>query len=861
MKSAKFGFLTPLLAGFFVALSVVAPADAQRKLPREALDGYLELPNFASQATTIISSGAATPLRAANALAAETGTADDLDTVVISAWQAGDQITVVADTGDTITLKHGTGNITTDTGEDIILIGAARATLYVTASGVDASQGGGGAGVGEVADLTALQARNINALTAGDLVTVSDPLRGGVFRWDASDLSTECGYDDGATAGIYFKPTSAANCTTGAWVRVQYLEDGRIKPEWWGAITDDGLTDTANFQAMVDFADDVVTAGIVTGPAIAVDLKANAEYYFATGVTIPSTLDGITFWGAADGQGAYFTTDQNIVMFMVGADLSGGGDKAGADSIWDVGFHNINFRNTAAAGNAVALQLNFTRRTHIYNCTFSDFYIALDGYRFSFAWVENNWFEINNRTDAAPAIALVRLQGVYDSTNVNTPGGNIHWSNNEMRGRSDDPDSLATVWKVQAVDGLFIYGGHAQFYERYLDVAPDGTDQNNRITDIRIFDHYFDDPGEGGTTIYLGGTIDGSKAGGGLYQRIHIFDSLFRASYDGQNAIYVSVQGTNGFDSLKDITVTDSEFAQHTSTAISLDGSGESRLEVENFALDGNTFFLNNQGGAAASGSLNIEAKSVIITDNRFAADFNAATRIGAIDVSGGAGTSCQIVGNNYTDTNATDTNRLMWVTGASGAVCEVRGNIHPGAGRLNDEMRVGSTTGEEALILWFDDITSNNNTGYLFYDVVGHSTDTNNRWAAARGRTLVHRNNSAVITQQAATLQYENISIPNNLQPIFAVLLTGTAYSNGMGVAQGDVVVNGGNAYMVINDGDGTVTDATGPTGTTDQQVVDDVRFLYLGAQDTDRLALVVSGAASTAIDWTAHVDFVRSQ
>lgn len=54
-------------------------------------------------------------------VAAESGTADDLDSITATDAQANDICIIKADTGDTITVKHGTGNIQLPGGQDIVL--------------------------------------------------------------------------------------------------------------------------------------------------------------------------------------------------------------------------------------------------------------------------------------------------------------------------------------------------------------------------------------------------------------------------------------------------------------------------------------------------------------------------------------------------------------------------------------------------------------------------------------------------------------------------------------------------------------------------------------------------------------------
>lgn len=228
MTLKKFGLFASLFAGFFIACTL--PSEAQRKLPREAVDGYLEIPNFAAQATNPISSGSVTPSRASIVLAAESGTTDDLNTVVVTAWQVGDEITAIADTTDTITIKHGADNITTDTGADIVLSGTQRVTFYVTASGVDASLGGGG-GATPVTSLAGLDALT-PATTAGAARTLALDGRTGTWIRTTTDYDT---LEDVDTAECVFRPDPTDTTgASGGWIRADYLEGADINPRWCG---------------------------------------------------------------------------------------------------------------------------------------------------------------------------------------------------------------------------------------------------------------------------------------------------------------------------------------------------------------------------------------------------------------------------------------------------------------------------------------------------------------------------------------------------------------------------------------------------------------------------------------------------
>lgn len=83
----------------------------------------LMLQNGVAQTTLTIASGVIIPTQAAHIVAAESGTADDLTSLTATNAKAGDIVTLVADTGDTITVKHnsGGGNIRTVDGSDVTL--------------------------------------------------------------------------------------------------------------------------------------------------------------------------------------------------------------------------------------------------------------------------------------------------------------------------------------------------------------------------------------------------------------------------------------------------------------------------------------------------------------------------------------------------------------------------------------------------------------------------------------------------------------------------------------------------------------------------------------------------------------------
>ncbi len=82
------------------------------------------------ETTKTIASGAITPVDTATVVAAESGTADDLDFITYSETSANDIILLFADTGDTITVRH---NQSPGSGQAaIVTTSAASVTLSTT---------------------------------------------------------------------------------------------------------------------------------------------------------------------------------------------------------------------------------------------------------------------------------------------------------------------------------------------------------------------------------------------------------------------------------------------------------------------------------------------------------------------------------------------------------------------------------------------------------------------------------------------------------------------------------------------------------------------------------------------------------
>jgi hypothetical protein len=101
--------------------------------------------------TLTLSGGAVAATQNLHIIAAETGTTDDLDT--INGLTDRQLLIIKADTGDTITVKHATGNVHFDSGNDFELSGDSWLLLFYDGSNAVAL-GAGGSSTVDAADVT-----------------------------------------------------------------------------------------------------------------------------------------------------------------------------------------------------------------------------------------------------------------------------------------------------------------------------------------------------------------------------------------------------------------------------------------------------------------------------------------------------------------------------------------------------------------------------------------------------------------------------------------------------------------------------------------------------------------------------------
>lgn len=127
--------------------------------------------------------------------AAQSGTSDDLDTLTVNTPRMG---WIVADTGDTITIKHGVDNISCFGGSDVSVTDADAAVWMYDGTTVFVAGGGGGA-LDDLSDVDAA------APTTGDVLIY------GGSAWEATALSDAVGNKIRLVASVLYNsiaPTS-----------------------------------------------------------------------------------------------------------------------------------------------------------------------------------------------------------------------------------------------------------------------------------------------------------------------------------------------------------------------------------------------------------------------------------------------------------------------------------------------------------------------------------------------------------------------------------------------------------------------------------------------------------------------------
>lgn len=171
---------------------------------------------FTDVSTLTIASGVVTVTQTMHVIAAESATSDDLDTINISAdipTASGSTnfrtyILLRADSGDTITVKHGTGNISLGSGADYVLSGnKTLQLLYTGTAWVDLQSSSAAAG------LSGSTGSTDNALLRADGTGGTTVQASGVVVDDSDNVS---GVTNLALDSIQFSAATELTIATGA---------------------------------------------------------------------------------------------------------------------------------------------------------------------------------------------------------------------------------------------------------------------------------------------------------------------------------------------------------------------------------------------------------------------------------------------------------------------------------------------------------------------------------------------------------------------------------------------------------------------------------------------------------------------
>jgi hypothetical protein len=158
---------------------------------------FLELND---QSVVTLSSGVATITHGYHLIAAESGTADDLDTLTLSVTGPLTYpfVLLQADTGDTITVKNGTGNINLNGGADFSLSGEKALLLFRDGTNwSDVGAGGGGGPLTTKGDVYTFDTADQRlAIGANDTLLTADSVQATGNKWawgvlDEDDMASD----------------------------------------------------------------------------------------------------------------------------------------------------------------------------------------------------------------------------------------------------------------------------------------------------------------------------------------------------------------------------------------------------------------------------------------------------------------------------------------------------------------------------------------------------------------------------------------------------------------------------------------------------------------------------------------------
>jgi hypothetical protein len=459
------------------------------------------------------------------------------------------------------------------------------------------------------------------------------------------------------------------------------------------------------------------------------------------------------------------------------------------------------------------------------------------------------------------ALSIIRHQGVdlVSSGITYSPGGGFHITDCEFLGNANDYSMLESPLLIHTIDGLYVANTHFAYYVIGVDFQPLGTIANNNVIDC-YFDSncYFDQTHNVSSyNVRIGGTINYLDATHkGHYQNIRFSNTLLRGSDAANNCCLISIIDGGAFNTnsrkVRNIKFDNCNIQSAKNTAISILGSGSSKIEPYGVGINGCNFSLNNFSGTSNPSCIYSESENISITSCEFDEDYSASTNVISVIMtllqSNAPSFLCN--GNDFSRVNCTDT--PVQYSDIAGALTNISDNIYPGKGQEVDQVFKTVTTDGAPKIMWSQSIAEGQ-TGFVRTRTVGA-----NSTAAERSRYEHHAN---FFRQSAGTLSIAvvedsvNQIITGSEVSVMLAALTGISWGASDVRAGGVLLTSGGYLYQVLQGG---TTGTVAPTHTSGTATNGTCTLGYVAVTAANTLALIVSGTAATTINWCADIEFM---
>lgn len=381
----------------------------------------------------------------------------------------------------------------------------------------------------------------------------------------------------------------------------------------FGAKGNGTTDDTVAIQAALTYA-------TAFSPARAVYLPSGT-YVVTAKLSIPQGTVGFTLVGDGIGSSKFSMAFDGTLLQLCDDVLFSGGDTVSTLSTQNITISGITFQCSDISKSSNGIVLGSNPYSIIHNCEFRDFDIAIDGYRLTYTKINGCEFRANSRTSAT---AFLRLQGVYDSGESWSPGGNISIDECDFQGNHNVASGIVGIL-VHSVDGLYISQTHIQSCNRALSFRPNNATTNRVITDVKVQNCYFDDPiGDGASNVTVYGTLYENT----LFQEIHFYNSLFRGANIAEYGISVVVGLDSGVsNSIRGVSVHNCVFREHTNCGINVSGPSAGYARLSELTVDGNLFESENESGTFDNSAVTANCKNLFFCNNIVRDEVNSPTR------------------------------------------------------------------------------------------------------------------------------------------------------------------------------------------------------------------------------------------